>query len=327
MSRKQETSFHQFVFSMDSISFLLLKMEVERRETVEVLGAYEMEDLARIYGRKPVCPRCGSEEWTHQGYDCGEPRYECKKCEKSYRLLSQSIFFSSKIEPGKLLKMLCMMTYNAPLDLIAEMLGIHHNTALLWRRKVFETVGGWQSSVRLRGTVWIDEIYTFDWSDPADHKHKGKQGLSGKKIAIALAIDQYKNIALFAIGKGHPTSKSIMACFGDRIDAACVIHDGLMAHRQLIAKLGIDDKVYKSTVKDEESLAAMAMINNFSAWVKRFLCRFSGMRTDEYLQDYLNWFAYIFKVKKQSEIYPKDERLMRHLLLSEVKYTRRNREN
>jgi hypothetical protein len=69
-----------------------------------------------------------------------------------------------------------------------------------------------------------------------------------------------------------------------------IVHDGLMAHRRLIEALGSADEVYKSTVKDEASLKAMLMINSFSSWAKRYLDRFTGMRT-KYLQDYLNWFA------------------------------------
>jgi hypothetical protein len=44
----------------------------------------------------------------------------------------------------------------------------------------------------------------------------------------------------------------------------------------------------------------MLMINSFSSWAKRYLDRFTGMRT-KYLQDYLNWFAYVFRVKEQDE--------------------------
>jgi hypothetical protein len=65
----------------------------------------------------------------------------------------------------------------------------------------------------------------------------------------------------------------------------------------------------------------MLMINSFSSWVKRYLDRFTGMRT-KYLQDYLNWFAYVFRVKEQDEKWPKTERLLRHLLLSKEKCRR-----
>lgn len=327
MARKPMTSLHQEVFSMDSSTFDALRIEVARRATAEELGAYELEDLARIYGRVPKCPRCGSGEFTLQGRDGGERRYECCGCGKGYRLLSGTVFACSKIEPSKLLPMCAMMTYNVPLDMVAEILGIHHNTALLWRRKVFATVASAQERTKLSGLVWFDEIYTFDWLDPGDHFHKGRQGLSKRKVSIVLAVDQHKNMVLFAAGKGHPTSKRILDCLGPHISpkAKALIHDGLMAHRRLVEELGIPDEVHKSTVKDEASLRAMLLVNSFSAWVKRFLDRFTGMRTDEFLQDYLNWFVYIFRVKKQGEKYPKNERLLRHLLLTDAEYTRRGR--
>ncbi len=51
------------------------------------------------------------------------------------------------------------------------------------------------------------------------------------------------------------------------------------------------------------------------------------MRTDEHLQGYLNWFAYLFRIKRQDEKHPKNERLPRHLLLTDAKLTRNCREN
>ena len=327
MSRKPETDMHRLVFSLDGFSFEMLKAEVARRESLEELGAYELEDLALKYGRAPKCPRCGSRDFTLQGRDGGERRYECSECGKGYRLLSGTVFASSRLEPPKFLAMCRMMTYNVPLDMIAEELKIHHNTALLWRRKAFATVAAAQDRVRLSGVVWFDEIYTFDWLQPRDHFHKGKRGLSKRKISIILAVDQYKNMVLFAAGRGTPTSQRVLDCLGPHVSpkARELIHDGLMAHRRLVEALGIPDQVYKSTVKDEASLRAMLLINSFSSWVKRFLSRFTGMRTDEYLQDYLNWFVYVFRVKKSAEEYPKNERILRHLLLADAEYTRRGR--
>ena len=84
------------------------------------------------------------------------------------------------------------MSYNVPLDLIAEQIQVHHNTALLMRRKLFQTVNNYQSNIKLNGTVFIDEIYTFDSERPKNHFGKNKRGISKNKCCIFLAIDQYK---------------------------------------------------------------------------------------------------------------------------------------
>lgn len=51
------------------------------------------------------------------------------------------------------------MCYNASLDLIAEMCGIAYTTAFEWRHRVFATIDGYQDRLKLRGCVWIDELY------------------------------------------------------------------------------------------------------------------------------------------------------------------------
>ena len=129
----------------------------------------------------------------------------------------------------------------------------------------------------------------------------------------------------FVAGKSRATSASIEGGLKGSIDPrATIIHGGLFQHRKLIKGLGWKDKVYKSTVKDEESLKAMLLVNSFCSWVHRYLARFYGMRP-EYHQQYLNWFACVFHIKQEQEKWPKTGRLIRHILLSETTWTRKMR--
>ena len=56
----------------------------------------------------------------------------------------------------------------------------------------------------------------------------------------------------------------------------------------------------------------MAMVNNLCSWVRRYLRGYVGMDLN-YLQSYLNWYAYLFRVKRDDEKWPKVERVLRHL--------------
>jgi hypothetical protein len=42
----------------------------------------------------------------------------------------------------------------------------------------------------------------------------------------------------------------------------------------------------------------------------------------ENLQAYLNWFVYLFKVKGNTEHWPKNERILLHLVLHSSRFTR-----
>lgn len=319
------TAQHGYVFGLDGASFKELCAEVENRKCLERLGFSSFDELAMHYGRIPKCPSCGNEGVCRDGTDSsGSQRYRCS-CGRRFGLLTNSVLASAKTTLAQWLSMVSLMSYNVPLDLIAEQVGIHHNTALLMRRKLFETVNGWQEKVRLSGTVFIDEVYTFDSDKPKNHYGSNQRGLNKNKRCIFLAIDQYKNMVAFLVGSGMPTSKRINDALLPHLangNVTKIVHDGLRAHHRAIKSAGVKDEIHKSIVRDEETLRAMVLVNSFSSWIKRYLSRFIGMDTS-YLQDYLNWFVYLFRCKKQSETWPRDERIIRHLLLSDAVITRR----
>ncbi len=57
-------------------------------------------------------------------------------------------------------------------------------------------------------------------------------------------------------------------------------------------------------------------------WLQRYLYKVMGMRMEN-LQSYLNWFVYLFRIKRDDEKYPKVERVIRHLLLTDAQYVRK----
>lgn len=325
MAKEKKSDWHGLVFELGWDEFTDLANEVEMRECEHEIGFYDIFDMAWEVGRVPICPECGCEGHTLNGWTKdGERRYICDCCGRSYNLMSGSIFAYAKKHLREWGLVMKLMSWNLPVEAVAEIAGVHPNTALLWRRKAFEAVSGWQSGTVLSGTVWIDEIFQYDYYDPKDHFHKGKQG-SAKKVCVCLAIDSSLRMRAFVAGKSRATSASIEDGLKGAIDPkATIIHDGLFQHRKLIKDLGCKDKVYKSTVKDEESLRAMLLVNSFCSWVHRYLARFYGMRP-EYLQQYLDWFVYVFRVKQEQEKWPKTGRLIRHMLLSETTWTRKMR--
>ena len=57
----------------------------------------------------------------------------------------------------------------------------------------------------------------------------------------------------------------------------------------------------------------MELVNNLCSWLRRYLFRFPGMKKSN-LQSYLNWFVYLFRVRRDEEKWPKTARVLRHLL-------------
>ncbi len=137
------------------------------------------------------------------------------------------------------------------------------------------------------------------------------------------AVDSYKNMVAIISGHGKPSSKRIKDALESHIvKGSTIIHDGDRSHNALIRKLGCVSKVYKTDSRDPEYLKYMALINNMHGWLKRYIGRFIGMEINN-LQSYLNWFIYLQRCRRDDEKWPKTERIPRHLVLTNTRFTRK----
>ena len=317
-------NFEDFVFSLDDDQFALLKNAVDKRTDKQLYGVTSFEEAAIKYERKIVCPECGSTSYHEYGYTKAlHKRYQCDECGKSYTLLSNSIFYSAKLSFHKLMGYIRLISFNVPLEMCCEILDISANTAELWRKKIFETVNGYQNHLKLFGRIWIDETYLNDYSILHDQFQKRKRGLSKDQICIVTAVDSYKNMVAFISEHGKPSSKRIINALGSHItEGSYIIHDGDKSHNKLIRILNCTSEVYIANNKDPEYIKRMALINNMHGWLKRYIWRFIGMDIIN-LQAYLNWFIYLQRCKRDDEKWPKTERILRHLVLTDTKFVRK----
>ena len=91
--------------------------------------------------------------------------------------------------------------------------------------------------------------------------------------------------------------------------------------RCLLKKLSLSSEVHKANRKDKPYLQKMRIINNMCGWFKRYIFKHIGLDLNN-LQSYLNWYIYLLRCKRNDERWPKAERIIRHLLLERVRYTR-----
>ncbi len=323
MPTTASNSMRDYVFSLSKEELYQLKDLVENRIDEIVYGASSFEALAEKFDKKPQCPRCHSDNYIlHGNTPQGKQRYKCLNCNKTYTLTSETIFNSSKLSFHKLSRYAELMSFNVPLECIEEICEISHPTALLWRRKFHETVNDYQDKIILKDRVWIDETYLMDTNVIRDDGYK-KRGLSNQQICIVVAIDVHKNALALVCGHGKPTASKIYKSLKDHIaEGSILIHDGDKSHNKLVEELNLYSKTYKANTKDSTYLKEMALINNLCSWIKRYIYRFIGMRKD-YLQPYLNWFAYMFRVNGEIDKWPKTEQILRHLILKNALFTRK----
>lgn len=309
------------VSSLDDGDFDALCNAVAARKCRSLIGVGTLDEAAELWRPHPACPFCGFPDCARDGKTpAGRQRWRCPACGKPFSALTGTVLEYGKKPLPTWERFTTCMCYNAPLDLIAEICEVTHKTAFEWRHRVFATVDGYQDRLVLGGRVWIDELYLTDSDIVRGTDFVQKRGLSKNKICIAVAIDAFKNAVVVICGHGKPSSKRIKDALLSHIaPGSVVVHDKEKSHKALVKAAKCTDESYRADTEDPAYLEAMELVNNLCSWLRRYLFRFPGMKKEN-LQSYLNWFVYLFRVKRDEEKWPKTERVLRHLLITDSRY-------
>jgi transposase-like protein len=310
-----------YVDSLLYDDFELLKGAVAARSCRERFGFSTFEEAIDAHRPDRSCPHCGSvERWKDGKTPSGTQRYICPQCGERHSALTGTIFEYSKKDLPTWVDFVTMMCHNVQVDAAADMCGISHHTAFGWRHRVLATVDGYQDRLVPRSRVWIDEAYVTDSSLLADPEWRSKRGLSKNKTCIAVAIDVFKNPVAVICGNGKPSSRRIKNALQSHIaDGATIVHDMEKSHKALVKAVSGIDEAYRADTQDPRYLEGMELVNSLCSWLKRYLWRFPGMKPEN-LQSYLNWFVYLFRVRRDKEKWPKVERVIRHLMLADATF-------
>lgn len=319
---------NRFSARVDSLSeedFDELSRAVAARKCREKVGVGTFDEAVSAYRPRPKCPRCGFEKAAKDGRTrAGHQRYRCPECGARFSSLTNTVFENCKKDFPTWVRFVELMTWNVPVEAAAEVCGITHQTAWEWRHRVFATVDGYQDGIVLEGRVWIDEAYIADADLAKGPGEARRRGLSRQQLCIAVAIDERKNPVAVVCGHGKPSTARIKDGLLPHIkQGSHIVHDKEKAHNGLVRAAKCTDEAYKADVRDPAYLECMAMVNNLCSWLKRYLRRFVGMDPKN-LQSYLNWFVYLFRVNQSKERWPKMERVVRHLLMSDASYRTSN---
>ena len=213
-----------------------------------------------------------------------------------------------------------LMCHNASLELAEEICGISHQTAFEWRHRVMATLGVYQERMVLRDRCWIDEMYVEDSALRNTPGYRPMQGLSRNLICISVAIDVHKCPVAVVCGHGKPSAKRVREALGHRIaQGTTIVHDRERSHASLVREVGGESIAYKADLSDPGYLEGMKMASSLCAWIRRFLGGYVGMKPDN-LQEYLDWYVYLFRVRQADERWPKTARVLRHLMLTDAHY-------
>lgn len=313
-----------FAAEVDALSgdgFRMPREAVQTRRCRELVGVGDHDEAAEGRRPRPSCPRCKSGDCPMDGRaPAGHARRGCGGCGLRLGPLSGTAFESARRALWRWALLMRLMCLNAQPDACAGLCGISHQTAWERRHGVMATIDGCQGRIVLRDKAWVDETCVTDPDLKGEPGWRPRRGPSRNEICIAVAIDAHKNVAAVRCGHGKPSARRIKDALRSHIaGGAEIFHDMEKSHKSLLRAAKGADRPCKADAKDPEYLEHMAMVNNLCSRIRRYLGGYVGMDL-KYLQSYLNWYAYLFRVKQAEERWPKVERVLRHLVMADASF-------
>lgn len=317
---RHENPYSGMVRALTDAEFAELSSAVAERACREDVGFGTFDEAAEAWKPDPRCPWCRHEGNRRDSRTpSGRRRWLCAECGRTYTALTRTVFEESKKDLPTWAQFVRLMCYNAQLDLAAEVCGISHQTAFEWRHRAMATPGSYQERIVLRDKRWIDEMHIEDSTLKNTPGYRPMRGLSRNPVCVCVAIDVHKNPVAVVCGHGKPSGKRVREALERHVaEGTTFLHDKERAHNPLIRAVKGVSVTYKADSKDPEYREGMKMVNSLCAWIRRFVEGYVGMKTEN-LQEYLNWYVYLFRVKQADEKWPKTARVLRHLMLTDAR--------
>ncbi len=271
-----------------------------------------LEEASQIVVKKRTkkpCPHCSSTKVYKRGKQRGVQMYKCNDCNKWYSETTGTPLYDIKIK-HKWQAYLNCMEQGMPIKKIAKELNISIQTSFDWRHKILSSLSQF-TPTELSGQVECDELelaLSNKGSKSLERKPR-KRGTDFKRnqgkgvvttVQVVTAIQRNGEKYLKAVQTKRLSKKDLEKVFeGKLADKTTLITDKhpsykafakdnpTIKHKSLLAKDHVDKK---------DKTVHLQSVNNTHQQIRRFLKPFNGV-SSKYLQNYLNWYAYVDKIR------------------------------
>ena len=278
---------------------LLIEQELQGKVLQE---ASEEVSINRI--KKP-CPHCLSKKVYKRGKQKGVQMYKCNDCNKWYSETTGTPLYDIKLK-SKWQAYLNCMEQRMPIKKIAKELGISIQTSFDWRDKILSSLEQFVP-VELSLEVECDELelaLSNKGSKSLERKPR-KRGSDFKPnqdtdeittVQVVTAVQRNGDKYLKAVASKRLSKEQITKALEGKLAENTVLitdkHPSYKAfakdnptikHKALLAKDHVD--------KNDKTIH-LQRVNNVHSQLRTFLRPFNGV-SSKYLQNYLNWYAYV----------------------------------
>ena len=287
---------------------LLMEQELQGKVLEEA-----RQEVLKKREKKP-CPHCSSLKVYKRGKQRGVQMYKCNACSKWYSETTGTPLYDIKLK-SKWQSYLNCMEQGMPIKKIAKELGISIQTSFDWRHKILSSLSQF-TPTELCGLVECDELELAlsNKGSKSLEREARKRGTDFKRnqgkdvvttVQVVTAVQRNGEKYLRAVQTKRLSKKDIEKVFEGKLSKKTTLitdkHHSYKAfakdnpsikHKSLLAKQHID--------KNDKTIH-LQKVNNVHSQLRAFLRPFNGV-SSKYLQNYLNWYAYVDHIRNSKTV-------------------------
>ena len=256
------------------------------------------------------CPHCNSENIRANGKQKEIQRYYCKECKRYFSDTTGKVSYGLK-KSMLLSKYLYHMLMGYSIKKCAEQTQICIQTSFDWRHKILSAFKD-ATPENFTGIVESDDIFFLESEKGSKNLNRTprkrgskatKPGISNEQIAVVVTCDRTENKELKVATRGRISKIDLERVFQDKlnnIETLCT--DTHRSYTAFAKSKSIEHQKFNVSkgqrVKDK--IYHVQNVNNTAARLRTWMRPFNGVAT-KYLQNYMNWFMILERIKHNSQ--------------------------
>jgi len=287
--------------------------EQEQQSIVEellVMGTSQGSIVDNSESKALNCPHCQSKSIRGNGRLKGVQRYVCKSCSKNFSETTGKFWFALK-KKDKVKKYLYCLLSGYSLRKSAKETGIALQTSFDWRHKLLTSFSV-VTPESFQGIVESDDLF-FLHSEKGNRnlnrkpRQRGgkasKPGISNEQVAVIATCDRSGNKDFKVVTQGRISKEDIKNVLEGKLEKAEVLcSDSHRSYTAFAKDIEVEHKKFNASKgqRKTEKIYHVQNVNNMDKRLREFMQSFNGVAT-KYLQNYLNWFLVLEKIKNNTK--------------------------
>lgn len=266
--------------------------------------------ISKHRDNQTICKNCKVKMNKNGKTKNGVQKYICKHCSYTCSETTDTIVSHSHLSFDVWSNVIDNLLDGFSIRRIAEENNVSVFTSFRLRHKILLALKKYVKSIKLQGNTQSDEKYfninlkgTKTNNMPRFSKKRTStkspyRGISHHKVCAVSSIDENDNLILQIVGLGRCTTKMLEYALDDKVeDVNSFNTDSASSYRKFCKKHNIKLNAIPSGQHSNGAIN-ISKINGIHSQLETWLSKFKGVSI-RHLQEYLDWFVFIFTMKRK----------------------------